>query len=90
MEAKEVGSLGKELRTNQLLELGKVLVRAGVKLPPILVYSLLPAASSGLSPSRAAMEGPRSDRAGAVEARAGSLLRDEAHVPPPRHPAAPW
>ena len=90
MDAKEVGSLGKELRANRLLELSKALVCPGGNLPPILVYSLLPTASSGLNPSRDPGEGPRSSRAGAAEARAGSLLQNEAPVLPPRCPAASW
>lgn len=88
-DAKEVGILGKELRAKRLLGLSKALVHAGGNLPPILVYSLCPTASSGLSPSCAPEEGPRSGRAGAAEARAGSLLQNEARVLPPRCPAAP-
>lgn len=50
-----------------------------------------PAASSRLSPSRAqGGQGPRCCRAGAVEARAGRLLQNEAAVLPPGCPAAPW
>lgn len=89
MDAKEVGSLGKELRAKRLLGLRKVVVRAGGILPAVLVYSLLLTASSRLSPSRAPEEGPRSGWAGAVEARAGSLLQNEVPVLPPRCPAAP-
>lgn len=91
MDAKEAGSLGKALKANQLLELSKALVCAGGILPPVLVFSLLPAASSRLSPSRAqGGQGPRSCRAGAVEVRAGSLLQNEEPVLPPGCPAAPW
>lgn len=78
------------MRASQLLGLSKALVRAGGDLPPVLVHSLLPTASSGLSPSRAPGEGPRSGRAGAAEVRAGSLLQNEVPVPPPRCPAARW
>lgn len=53
MDAKETGSLGKELNAEQLLEQSKAEVGAGEILLPTLVNSLLPAASPGPSPSRA-------------------------------------
>lgn len=60
MDVKEVGSLGKELRANWLPGTNKAWVRVEGNLPPVLVYSLLPTASSRLSPSHAPGESPRS------------------------------